>query len=95
MDISLGQVVLSRAGRDKGKSFVVVGDADLEHVLLSDGDLRKLEKPKKKKLKHIKPTDTVLQDIGDKLRSNLKVTNAEIRKALGNLRAVPDRDMPG
>lgn len=82
MDICLGQVVLSRAGRDKGKKFVVIKDLDLNYVMISDGDLRKIENPKKKKIKHLELTDIVLEGIGEKLKNSLKITNAEIRKAL-------------
>lgn len=57
--ISVGTVVMSKAGRDAKRAFVVVQVVDEEYVLLCDGDLRKLDKPKKKKLKHIKPLMTV------------------------------------
>lgn len=33
--VQLGSVVLSRAGRDNGRYFVVVGQADDEHVLIA------------------------------------------------------------
>lgn len=49
-DLQIGQVVRSKAGRDKGRVFVVVGKFDDQHVLVADGDLRKIEKPKKKSL---------------------------------------------
>ena len=49
----IGRVVLSRAGRDAGRRFIVVGIADDAHVLLADGSLRSLNRPKKKKVKHL------------------------------------------
>ena len=85
MDIILGQVVYSKAGRDSGKKFVVIGILDKSHVLISDGDLRKVEKPKKKKVKHLEITEYVIEQLREKLRSNQKVTNSEIRKALAAL----------
>lgn len=51
MDVDLGQVVYSIAGRDGGRVFVVVGIIDDKHVLISDGDLRRIEKAKKKENK--------------------------------------------
>ncbi len=48
-DLSIGQVVKSRAGRDKGRVFLVLEILDDKHVLVVDGDLRRLEKPKKKR----------------------------------------------
>ncbi|MDO4753919.1 MAG: hypothetical protein Q4A41_02830 [Bacillota bacterium] len=49
-----GSVVISLSGRDKGRKMVVVEIIDEDYVLVADGDLRKIEKPKRKKRKHIK-----------------------------------------
>ena len=85
MSITLGQVVISQAGRDTGRKFVVVGVIDDLFVEISDGDLRRVEKPKKKKIKHLKATDDRVQSIEEKLKSGIRVTNAEMRKALAGL----------
>lgn len=82
MDIFLGQIVRSKAGRDKGRWFLITGYLDEDHVLIVDGDLRKLEKPKKKKIKHLEFCNKVDFTIKDKLTKNLKITNSEIRKIL-------------
>ena len=50
---AIGTVCVSRAGHDKGRAFLIVGVYDENHVLLSDGETRKLPKPKKKKLSHL------------------------------------------
>ncbi len=81
-DIHLGQVVRSKAGRDKGKVFVVLGVVDDEYVLIADGDYRGLDAPKKKKIKHLIVYKTVLEDLNEKLRTKQKINNAYIRKAL-------------
>ncbi|MEG0019003.1 MAG: KOW domain-containing RNA-binding protein [Oscillospiraceae bacterium] len=60
MSLEIGSVVKSLKGRDSQKYFCVVG-IDGEYVLLADGDLRKLEKPKRKRLKHIEITTQKLQ----------------------------------
>lgn len=82
MDVSLGQIVFSKAGRDNGKKFIVVAILDGLNVLVSDGDLRRIEKAKKKKIKHLNLTQEVIQQIEEKLKNNLRVSNSEIRKAL-------------
>ncbi len=46
----VGRVAVSKAGRDKGRAFVILELADKDHVLIADGKLRKLEKPKRKSL---------------------------------------------
>lgn len=83
--MELGQVVLSRCGRDKDKYFIVVGiDKNKEYVLLSDGELRRIEKPKKKNIKHINPMQ-VDHVINDKLANGLKITNPELKKHIKNI----------
>ncbi len=82
MNVVLGQIVLSKAGRDAGKIFVVTGLIDASYVLISDGNSRRLENPKKKKLRHLTITDNVNEAIAQKISSGEKCTNAEVRKAL-------------
>jgi large subunit ribosomal protein L14e len=82
---TLGQVVCSKAGRDAGKVFMVVGIIDDMNVLISDGDLRRIEKPKKKKVKHLEPTKDISLALGQKLENKLKVSNSDMRKALAEI----------
>ena len=82
--IKLGQVVRSRAGRDKDRYFVVVGSIE-HYAYIADGKMRKTDRPKKKKVKHLARTGIILQDIAEKLENDRKVTNAELRKHLKNL----------
>lgn len=81
MEVKLGSIVFSKAGRDKGNYFVVIA-LDGEYAYVCDGDIRKCEKPKKKKLKHLKVTNTVCEAVKCKLESGGKVTNSELRKVL-------------
>ena len=74
MNLSIGQVVVSTAGHDKGDLLVVAG-FDEKKVLLCDGKSRKLEKPKSKNPRHVSPTERVLD--GDSM-----ATNRKIRKTL-------------
>ncbi len=81
-DITIGQVVKSRAGRDKGRIFLVLDILDDQNVYVVDGDLRKLDNPKLKKLKHLIIYNTVLPELKQKLDSNVKINNGYIRKLL-------------
>ena len=74
MKLLKGSVVRAEAGRDGGGYFVVV-DSDEKYCFIADGKSRKLEKPKRKNIKHIRTTDSMidLNDITDKkLRNMLK-----------------------
>jgi large subunit ribosomal protein L14e len=82
LEATLGEIVFSKAGRDRDKKFVVVGIIDEANVLISDGDYRRIEKAKKKKLKHLELTGVTIESIKEKLESRNRITNAELRKAL-------------
>jgi len=53
-----------------------------DFVLLVDGSVRKLASTKKKKVKHIKNTHTVLENIAQKLKSGAVIYDAEVYSAL-------------
>ena len=82
MQFKLGELVSSKAGRDTGRKLVIVGIIDEKFVLVSDGDLRKIEKPKKKKIKHVESCGIIIDSLNKKLENNMKVINAEIRKEI-------------
>ena len=75
-------MVLSKMGRDTGTYYVVSARVGEDFALLVDGDKRKLEKPKLKKLKHLKYKGEQLLAIKDKFLNGEEVTDAEIRRAL-------------
>lgn len=75
MEIERGSLVYSIAGRDKGNLFLVL-KRDGEFVYLADGNTRKVENPKKKKLKHVNKTNTLLELDFD------NISNSDIRKSL-------------
>ncbi|GAA0127326.1 MULTISPECIES: KOW domain-containing RNA-binding protein [Clostridium] len=78
----LGKVVHSKSGRDRNRYFIIVGILNEDYVYISDGDLRRIEKPKKKKIKHLIFTDIIAQDIKELITNNKKVSNSMIRKFL-------------
>lgn len=61
MDFVKGQLVRSKAGRDKARTLAVLA-CDGQWLILADGKLRKLEKPKRKKAMHVAATGTVLEE---------------------------------
>lgn len=52
--MEVGRLVRSLAGRDAGRLFVVTQVLDAEFVLVCDGGLRTLARPKKKRVKHLR-----------------------------------------
>ena len=74
MDIVKGRVVIAKAGRDKGRAFVVTEIIDDRTVLIADGKSRPLERPKRKNVLHLQATSTDIDCIttNRQLRINLK-----------------------
>ncbi len=81
--IELGSVVFSKAGRDAGRFYIVTEIVSDEFVKIADGELRRIDKPKLKKIKHLK-VEGVNEKLAAKLSEGKKVFDAEIRS---NLRA--------
>jgi len=80
MNPVIGQLVYSKAGRDQGRIFVVFDILDGNYVYIVDGSLRKIEKPKKKKVKHLKIIDEVSYELAEKIKQGKKIMNSDIRK---------------
>lgn len=76
-----GQIVYSKCGRDKGKAFIIVNFDD-EFLYLVDGELRKVQSPKKKKKKHTQIVGKIDLHIKKILDENLYLLDADIKKAL-------------
>ena len=72
MEIVKGTAVISKAGRDKDRVFAVVDFKD-DYFWLADGKLRPLSRPKKKKIKHLNITKTVID--GEYLDSDSKLSS--------------------
>ena len=81
MNIAKSNIVKSVAGRDEGDLFFVLATQE-DFLLLADGKRRRIESPKRKRVKHavfVAQSDSV---VAEKIRSNEKITNSELRKAL-------------
>ncbi len=85
-EYTLGQVVQSTQGRDAGRDFVVVGIVDESYVLIADGGLRRIDRPKKKKIKHLIPKQEYFSSLKEKLTCGQRIYDSELRKALASLR---------
>jgi ribosomal protein L14E/L6E/L27E len=81
-DLNLGQVVCSLAGRDKGHLFLVIEKVDVRHVIISDGKYRKVDKGKKKKVKHLKKTNYIVYELQKSLEEHKTISDAQIRRYL-------------
>ena len=91
----IGDVVSSTAGRDQGQLFYVM-DADDQFVTLVNGRNRPVEKPKRKKRKHVEKVLRSETRVAEKLRSGDKVLNGELRRDLASLsRSMQGKNLGG
>lgn len=79
-ELCIGQLVKSKCGRDKDRIFIIK-DIIKDYVLLVDGDLRKIEKPKLKKNKHISKINMIIKQFDILIDT---ITNKEIREIIKN-----------
>lgn len=79
--VDIGQVVKSVQGRDKGKLFLIFKVLSSDYVLLVDGETRKINNPKKKKIKHLMVYKQKNNDIIEKLKQE-KLDDFFIKKSL-------------
>ena len=80
----IGELATSKAGHDKDRLYMIVGEEG-ECVYLCDGRLRGVEHPKKKKKKHIQiihssAQDTLIQIIKQNLPGERDEIDRQIRK---------------
>lgn len=82
-NLQAGQLVSSRAGRDKDKFYIVWKLLDESFVEVVDGDQRGLQKPKKKNIKHLQTYGQLSSKVTADAIGGL--TDTEIRQELSVL----------
>ena len=93
--INISDVVVSTAGRDSGEWFYVVNE-DPIYLFLANGKDRTLDKPKRKKRKHVQKVLRSETRVAEKIRSGDKVLNGELRRDLAFLaRQMQDTNLGG
>lgn len=78
----IGRFVISKAGRDIGKVYVVL-QAEKDNYYLTDGCFHPIAKPKKKNRKHIQLTKEYISDEMLGKLQNHKIYDYEIKYAIG------------
>ena len=81
MEYTVGQVVYSKCGHDKGKAIIVT-EIDEDFLYLTDGKSRKMDKPKKKKTKHVQITNYYDDELKTKIENGEYLLDADFVKAL-------------
>ena len=80
--MEVGRVVFSRAGRDHGHVLVIVDVIDEHYVAIANGCQRKVDNPKKKKIKHLVAKPELLEEISKKISEKKRIFDSEVRNKL-------------
>ena len=80
-NINISDVVVSTAGHDQGNLFYVI-DEDPVYLILANGKDRTLDKPKRKKRRHVQKVLRSETRVVEKLIQGDKVLNSELRRDL-------------
>ena len=80
-NITISDVVVSTAGRDQGEWFYVIAE-DPTYLFLANGKDRTLDRPKRKKRKHVQKVLRSETRVALKLQQGDKVLNGELRRDL-------------
>jgi ribosomal protein L14E/L6E/L27E len=81
----LGKVAFSKTGRDAGRYFIIIGIISDNYVYISDGDLRPIDKPKKKKIIHLNISDVKADSIEELINRGDKISNRMVKQYLQSM----------
>ena len=81
-EAAVGRLVKSVSGRDSGRYFIIKEIVDGDYVYITDGMLRKIAKPKRKKLKHLELKPVIFEAIALKFTEGTKVFDQEVASAI-------------
>ncbi len=90
MDLEIGQLVSSKAGRDAGKYYVVIAYLNDTHVLVANGMSRKASQPKKKNIRHLVAHRQIVTGLAQRLEQEHRLTDEQLRLAIASLTNTPE-----
>ena len=81
-----GYFAKSKAGHDKGKTYIIIEETftsgQEEFVMVSDGDLKPVEKPKKKKKIHLQVVLRRDEILEERMKNGQEIRNEDIKRAI-------------
>lgn len=82
MQLQKADIVLSVSGHDKGKLFFILAIVEGFCLLANGKEGRRVDRPKRKSVKHLQFVDRYDCETARKLQSGLSVENYELRRDL-------------
>ena len=78
----VGQVVVSKRGKDAGHRYVIVGFLGGKRLALADADKFNVDRPKSKNPKHVTPTPRVIEEIAARAEAGKNINRGELCRFL-------------
>ena len=78
----LGQVVVSKRGKDAGYIYVIVGFLDENRLALADAKRYNVDRPKLKNPKHVRPTSRVIAEVKARVEAGNNIDRGELCRFL-------------
>lgn len=75
----LGEIVISKAGRDRGKYYIIIGIYNQNYVKIADGEFKKVEHPKRKNIKHLYSTGDTIRELAIWLENKKRIRNEDLK----------------
>ena len=87
----LGQVVISRRGKDKGTFYVVVGFPGKGRLALADAGKFNISRPKMKNPRHIQITSLRAAELAKQIEMGKDIDRGRLCQVLTGLRNAPEK----
>ena len=81
----LGQVVVSKRGKDAGSTYVIVGFLDGDRLALADAARFNVTNPKPKNPKHVQPTSRCVAEVIEFVEAGKDIDHGRFRHFLSLL----------
>ncbi|MEJ6949561.1 RNA-binding protein [Natronospora cellulosivora (SeqCode)] len=75
----LGEIVISKAGRDINNAYIIVEKENDAYVKVADGINKRVEYPKRKNIKHLKLTGDIVEELSIWLDKGKRIRNEDIK----------------
>jgi hypothetical protein len=85
--LRVGQLVRSKAGRDAGLYLLVLGVRDAQFVVVADGKLRRVARPKLKRVRHLEVLSVRVREAEVRFAAPSVVTDRTVAEAISELLA--------
>jgi len=82
--MQIGDLVRSVRGRDSGRVFLVVGER-VGRVLVADGDVHPVDRPKAKNLRHVEHCGSAPPQLQERLLAGHQPNDAEVRTMIQSM----------